>query len=299
MTAATPDYALAWTWPMVAVVVLLLLAAFSYWTVVVTEGAYVGPRLVRMLYDRGAKSYDEIKGFDSGDEAWFLGQPLERALRRVRHPLVLDVATGTGRVPLALLRRLDFDGHVVGLDGSSGMLGEAAGKLGGYGPGRFTLMLKDATTLPFADRAFDAVTCLEALEFLPDPSATLREMARVLKPGGLFLISNRIGRDARLMPGRAYGRDLLRSKLARLGLAGVEFQIWQEDYDLVWARKPGASSGRARPLEAVVRCPNCRADGLLLESGSASCAVCRIRYRRAGGVLRFDTSTSPCSRSIR
>ena len=44
-----------------------LLSCLAYWLLVVTEGAYLGPRTVRWLYDRGASTYDRVKGFDSPD----------------------------------------------------------------------------------------------------------------------------------------------------------------------------------------------------------------------------------------
>ena len=93
-----------------------LVAAMTYWTIVISEGAYFGRRLVSYLYDRGAETYDDVKEFDATEDAWFLGIPMARNLERVQHPFVLDLATGTGRMALSLLRQLTFDGRVVGLD---------------------------------------------------------------------------------------------------------------------------------------------------------------------------------------
>lgn len=235
-----------------------LLAGLVYWAIVITEGTYLGRRAVIWLYDRGAHEYDDIKAFDIGDEAWFLGQPLERALSDVPHPLVLDVATGTARLPLALLRRLNFDGTIVGLDLSWEMLCQARPRTAGYGD-RLMLVWKDATSLPFINGAFDAVTCLEALEFLPDARATLREMVRVLRPGGVWLVTNRIGRDAPFFFGRHLSSQQFEELLRSLGLEGVKTQHWQEDYDLVWGRKRGRGQAlrRARGLVGVLCCPAC------------------------------------------
>ena len=83
---------------MIGVVVLLLAVAavsvFVYWLLVLTEGAYLGPRVVSHLYDWGAPSYDRVKDFDSIDDARALAIPLVTAIREARRPLVLDVATG-------------------------------------------------------------------------------------------------------------------------------------------------------------------------------------------------------------
>ena len=103
--------------------------------------------------------------------------------------------------------------------------------------------------LPFASDTFAAVTCLEALEFFPDPKGGVSEMVRVLATPsadrpyqGWLVTSNRIGWEARLMPGKAWPRDHVASILKRLPLSEVEVDIWQDIYDLVWARK--ADSGK-------------------------------------------------------
>ena len=101
-------------------------------------------------------------------------------------------------------------------------------------------MRHDASELPFADDSFDVVTCLEALEFLPDPRGALAEMCRVLRPGGTLLTTIRI--DTRWMPNRAWSelKDAARSS-RRWICSRFRFAIWQEDYSQVWARKAGES----------------------------------------------------------
>ncbi len=276
-------------WILAAGILLVLLAAVAYWAIILTEGAYLGQRVVTWLYDWGARTYDEVKGYDIGDEAHFLGQPLMRALAQVWQPLILDVGTGTGRLPLALLRRLEFDGRIVGLDSSSGMLREAHRKTARYG--RLDLVCDEATNLPFIDQAFDAVTCIEALEFFPDRVAALREMVRVLKPGGLLLLSNRVGRDALYLPGRAYSRERFEGLLKNLGLTEVETQPWQEYYDLIWARKPGvlAPTKEGKQLLDVLRCPRCTAFPLLAASDELTCRQCGRRYPRQAGWIDLET----------
>lgn len=260
--------------------------AFVYWAIVITEGAYFGRRLVTHLYDRGAEAYDEIKEFDVTEDAWFLGIPMTRNLAGVQHPLALDVATGTGRMALSLLRQLTFDGHVVGLDMSQEMLKIARLKTQRY-TGRVTLVWKDATRLPFGDECFDAVSCVEALEFLPQPQATLAEMERVLRPGGSFLVTNRIGWERYLMPGRAFKRDELEAMLVDLGLERVWTKSWQTYYDLIWARKPGTLTDRGRQptLTEILRCPLC--ENRLLGDGDRglTCIACHVQYPWSDGIL--------------
>ena len=220
--------------------VLLVLGAMAligllYWQFIVAEGAYLGPKVVAWTYDLAASRYDGIKRFQPEDERWYVAGPVLRGLQGVTRPLVLDVATGTGRLPLALLRE-GFAGRIVGLDLSRGMLRWAQAKLRPYGE-QVGLVRQDAARLPFADGTFDAVTCLESLEFLPRPPDALAEMVRVLAPGGLLLVTNRVGAEAPLLPGRAFPRPRFERTLADLGLAEIEVRRWQVSYDMATARK--------------------------------------------------------------
>ena len=91
---------------------------------------------------------------------------------------MLDVATGTGLVARALRDR--YACRVVGLDQSADMLAAAHDRVG-----LFTgLVRARAERLPFRDAAFDHVTFTYLLRYVDDPAATLRELARVLRPGG-------------------------------------------------------------------------------------------------------------------
>lgn len=221
---------------------LLLTAAGAYWLFILTEGAYLGKKVVIALYDWGASSYDRIKNVHPSDDAVFLAQPLLAALKGVQSPLVLDVATGTGRLPLALLRQWDYRGRIVGLDLSQRMLNMARRRTYAQHH-RVGLVAQNAMALPFPNERFDAVTCIEALEFLPEPLEALAEMVRVLRPGGELLITNRVGTDALFFPGRAYRPHTLEDRLRALGLFGVETRRWQVHYDLVQAQKPRDSHG--------------------------------------------------------
>jgi demethylmenaquinone methyltransferase/2-methoxy-6-polyprenyl-1,4-benzoquinol methylase len=91
---------------------------------------------------------------------------------------VLDVATGTGAVARELLERKQCT--VVGLDQSPEMLAEARRRL----PDSVRLVEGTAERLPFPDANFDALTFTYLLRYVADPGATLRELARVVRPGG-------------------------------------------------------------------------------------------------------------------
>jgi len=218
------------------ILALIVLALVIYWQLVIAEGAYLGRRVVTLLYDWSAPGYNRLKGFDDEDEDDFLGRPLAQVLKPGERAPILDVATGTGRLPLTLLRQPGFDGAVIGLDLSTKMLRIAAQQLVTCRE-RAELLQAAAAPLPFADERFEVVTCLEALEFFDDAPAALDEMVRVLRPGGWLLITNRIGWEARLMPRRTWSRRQLISILRELPLTDISVRPWQTIYDLVWARR--------------------------------------------------------------
>jgi demethylmenaquinone methyltransferase / 2-methoxy-6-polyprenyl-1,4-benzoquinol methylase len=97
---------------------------------------------------------------------------------------VLDVATGTGMVATALVQR--YGCSVVGLDQSPEMLSAAQAKLDRSPElaGRIELIRGEAESLPYGDGEFDHLTYTYLLRYVEDPGATLRELARVVKPGG-------------------------------------------------------------------------------------------------------------------
>src|SRR6266478_5033398 len=93
---------------------------------------------------------------------------------------VLDVATGTGLVARELVARHGC--RVVGVDQSAGMLAEARRRANG----RIELVEASAEQLPFADGAFDALTFTYLLRYVDDPAATLRELSRTVRSGGMI-----------------------------------------------------------------------------------------------------------------
>jgi ubiquinone/menaquinone biosynthesis methyltransferase len=89
---------------------------------------------------------------------------------------VLDVATGTGLVARAIVER--YRCNVVGLDRSADMLRAAARD------GHIPLVRARAESLPFPDESFDHLTFTYLMRYVDDPAATMRELARVVRPGG-------------------------------------------------------------------------------------------------------------------
>ena len=94
---------------------------------------------------------------------------------------VVDLATGTGDLALALQRKMP-DAEIIGADFSEEMLAIAKRK------GVRQTMLADAMRLPFGDASVDCVTVSFGLRNMEDYGGALREMARVLKPSGHLLV---------------------------------------------------------------------------------------------------------------
>ena len=267
------------TWPAVlaAIAALVLLGLLLYWQLIIAEGAYLGPWIVTLLYDLTAHVYERIKQYRPSDEEAFLGQPMARALELLPAPLVLDVATGTGRLPRALLRQTSFRGRVIGVDLARRMLREATRRTAQFSD-RLTFIWQDARKLPFQDSTFDAVTCLEALEFTPSPRDVVAELIRVLRPGGVLLVTNRIGPEARLMPGRTFSHPEFERLLRDFPLDKIRIRPWQVDYDLAWAIKRGIPvGGGIRPLPEIMRCPTCHG-GLIRADQAFRCPGCTRAY---------------------
>jgi ubiquinone/menaquinone biosynthesis C-methylase UbiE len=100
---------------------------------------------------------------------------------------VLDVACGTGVIVLHAAPILGSAGHLVGVDLNSNMLDVAREHAPTHGA-PVEWRQGDAASLPCSSSEFDVVICQQGLQFFPDKSGALREMHRVLKPGGLVAI---------------------------------------------------------------------------------------------------------------
>lgn len=98
---------------------------------------------------------------------------------------ILDAGCGNGRYSRFLLKHADPDAILTGFDLSQKMLARARQRLASD---RVTHVAADLTRLPYADAVFDAVVCGWVLEHLPDPRPGLRDLARVMKPGGKLLL---------------------------------------------------------------------------------------------------------------
>ncbi|KFA88636.1 bifunctional demethylmenaquinone methyltransferase/2-methoxy-6-polyprenyl-1,4-benzoquinol methylase UbiE [Archangium violaceum] len=100
---------------------------------------------------------------------------------------VLDCATGTGDLALAFKRKVGASGRVVGTDFCKEMLDHAPAKAAREGlPVEF--QVADAMALPFADASFDVASIAFGIRNVDDPVKCLKEMARVVRPGGRVVV---------------------------------------------------------------------------------------------------------------
>ena len=138
------------------------------------------PNEVAAMFDDVAAKYDLTNDVLSlgQDRRWRKQVVAAVAARAGERVLDIAAGTGTSSEPYA-----DADVHVVPADFSLGML-----KVGKARRRDLAFTAADALHLPFADESFDAVTMSFGLRNVSDPSAALREFARVTRPGGRFVL---------------------------------------------------------------------------------------------------------------
>jgi demethylmenaquinone methyltransferase/2-methoxy-6-polyprenyl-1,4-benzoquinol methylase len=145
-------------------------------------------RLNRSLFNHIAPGYDRMNTILSlgRDRAW--KRLLVASLPEIRKPRILDLATGTGDLAFLLSRRYP-DARIIGLDLSEEMLALAKSRaLGEKTLATFSWKRGDMAETGLTSGCIDLVTAGYALRNAPDLGATLAELARVLKPGGVAAI---------------------------------------------------------------------------------------------------------------
>lgn len=257
------------------------------------EGAHLGPRAQAWLYDRWSRKYDAGKRESQLRDDEMLARPLLDTLKDTPEPFILDFATGTGRLSFALLNQADFTGRIIALDLSQGMLEQASEKLSRAerrdddSPSRrrsasVELIRHLALPLPFPDSTFDVVCALEVLELFPSMDEPLKELTRVLRPGGILLTTR--GTEESGRRAKVKSKPVFTSLLEANGLREIQITPWWKLFDRVLARKNGESSPvvGAKNLSEVLRCGVCgqvewgraRAEPGRSEASALTCRSC-------------------------
>jgi SAM-dependent methyltransferase len=204
------------------------------------------------------------------------GEDLDRLLtwgRQLAPPRVLDVATGGGHTALAFA---GIAGAVVACDVTEPMLRAARAFVTGRGAANVAFVAGDVETLPFREDSVPVVTCRIAPHHFAAVGAAVREIARVLQPGGSFLLQDILGHDdpeaaafiteveQRRDPShvRAYRAGEWRAFLRGAGLTILEqatvtkVRVWDD-----WVGRMRMSAVDRRALEDFVRAApeRCRA----------------------------------------
>ncbi len=142
------------------------------------------------------QSFTRQVGLFSGDDSPFAGR--SAASTRWVEPLseemvVLDVACGASHLAEEIAPHVR---QVVGIDLTPELLRLGAARLRKAGVPNVLLQEGNAADLPFLDDTFDLVLCRSALHHFRDPAGTVREMARVCRPGGRVVVSDLVPPDA-------------------------------------------------------------------------------------------------------
>jgi demethylmenaquinone methyltransferase / 2-methoxy-6-polyprenyl-1,4-benzoquinol methylase len=140
-------------------------------------------RYVRAMFTRIARRYDLMNTLMTGGRHHAWRRVAARATIAAPGGPVLDLATGTGDLALAIAAMSPYR-RIVGADFSEGMLREARGKLGPRSKAKIILIAADALALPFASASFACVVSAFLLRNLADLGQGFTEMRRVTRPGG-------------------------------------------------------------------------------------------------------------------
>jgi len=143
---------------------------------------------VREMFDNIAPTYDTLNHTLSfGIDRWWRRCAVS-AVKRFAPRRIMDVATGTGDMAIALARRIE-GAHILGIDISEGMLGAARRKAARRGlDERIVFDTGDAEHIAAADGTFDAATVAFGVRNFGDTASGLREIRRILRPGGHLIV---------------------------------------------------------------------------------------------------------------
>jgi SAM-dependent methyltransferase len=210
-----------------------------------TERSAPRPHDESVVFDRAAEIYDATRGFPPGVGGEVAGL-VSKAAELKAGSRLLEIGIGTGRLALPLaLRGL----RVSGVDLSRRMMEQLLAKRGGL---HIDMMCADAAQLPFVPGSFDAVLAVHVFHLIPRWRDVLREIARVLAPGGVFIH----GADDRTSDWAqwrdAFGRT---HKIENVGVPSAQVETFpeQEGWQLLGVPRRLVFARRLEPRQLVNR----------------------------------------------
>lgn len=206
-----------------------------------SDGHYSGQGAVKLLFLHFRREETDIANVDTKKRIWDRYAPVyEKAMRIdrkiyafmyrripevVRNKDVLEIAAGPGTLAKYIA---EDTRHIIATDYSEGMIREA--KKGVYSS-RLTFEVADAMDLPYPHDSFDVVIIANALHVMPEPEQVLKEIRRVLRPGGILIAPNFVNHGK--TTGSRIWSDILK-------IAGVSFRHqWTPKGYLSFLRKNG------------------------------------------------------------
>ena len=226
---------------------------------------------------------------------------------------VLDVGTGTGHTALAFAPHV---AEVVGVDFTAAMLDEARRLAEEQGAGNARFDEGDALALPYEDDSFDLVTCRVCAHHFTDAARSVREVARVLRPGGTFLLVDSISpEDAaedtffnaiELLRDRSHVRNYRLSEweamFAAAGLTAEHVATFAVPLDFdEWVERIGTPEAEARRPACALPRRDGRGEAALRPAHRRRVGLGRADRTGSGppGVSRRVTSARSCCRAAR
>jgi SAM-dependent methyltransferase len=183
---------------------------------------------------------------------------------------LLDIGCGTGGPAVRAARKMGC--RAVGLTVSRAQVvrARALARAAGLVP-RLAFLMADAVALPFADGCFDGAWALESIFHVPDRSAALREIRRVLRPGARLVLTDLV--ENRPLDARQRGvtRALQIASLARPG----QHRVWLEGAGLVPVETVDLSAAVRRSVGETIRAADARAGELRAAYGEELCGAMR------------------------
>lgn len=187
-----------------------------------------------------------VKGMNGGSHAKLAEWGFAHLEQIPENAVVLDAGCGGGANIARWLKRAPM-GRIYGLDYSEVSVDESKKvNAKAINEGRCEVIQANVAKVPYADNTFDYVSAFETVYFWPDLSVTFKEILRVLKPGGIFLICNEsTGHDktsekfSKIIDGmKLYDGEMLEKFLKTVGFQGIKTDIDEKNNRLcVVARK--------------------------------------------------------------